>query len=69
MGMAASAEPINPVTERRNDPMSDVWATLPISTLPPKTAAAPKNEARRRAVTGTFFGHIAYASLIAHKPA
>ena len=32
-------------------------------------AAAFKTEARRRAETGTFFGHIAYASLIARRPA
>lgn len=29
---------------------------------------ALRTEARRRAVTGSFFGHIAYASLIARKP-
>lgn len=32
------------------------------------TAAALKAEARRRAQTGAFFGHIAYASLAARKP-
>jgi ubiquinone/menaquinone biosynthesis C-methylase UbiE len=32
------------------------------------TAAALKAEARRRAETGTFFGHIAYVSLIARRP-
>jgi ubiquinone/menaquinone biosynthesis C-methylase UbiE len=32
-------------------------------------AQALKAEARRRAATGTFFGHIAYASFIAVKPA
>jgi ubiquinone/menaquinone biosynthesis C-methylase UbiE len=32
-------------------------------------AQALKDEARRRAETGEFFGHIAYASLIARKPA
>jgi hypothetical protein len=31
-------------------------------------AAALKSEARRRLQAGTFFGHIAYASLVAHKP-
>jgi ubiquinone/menaquinone biosynthesis C-methylase UbiE len=35
----------------------------------PETAAALKAEARRRSDTGTFFGHIAYASLIGRKPA
>jgi hypothetical protein len=32
-------------------------------------AAALKAEARRRAVTGQYFGHIAYMSLVARKPA
>jgi SAM-dependent methyltransferase len=32
-----------------------------------ETAAALKEEARRRVATGTFFGHIAYASLVARK--
>ena len=32
-------------------------------------AAALKAEARRRAASGEFFGHIAYASLVARKPA
>jgi hypothetical protein len=32
------------------------------------TAAALKAEARRRVETGSFFGHIAYGSLIARKP-
>jgi ubiquinone/menaquinone biosynthesis C-methylase UbiE len=32
------------------------------------TAAALKSEARRRLRAGTFFGHIAYASLVARKP-
>jgi SAM-dependent methyltransferase len=31
-------------------------------------AAALKAEARRRSATGTFFGHVAYASLLARKP-
>ena len=31
-------------------------------------AAALKAEARRRLRAGTFFGHIAYASLVARKP-
>jgi hypothetical protein len=31
-------------------------------------AQALKSEARRRVEQGTFFGHIAYASLIARKP-
>ena len=31
-------------------------------------AAALKAEARRRAAAGTFFGHIAYGSLVAQKP-
>jgi ubiquinone/menaquinone biosynthesis C-methylase UbiE len=34
-----------------------------------ETAAALKAEARRRSATGAFFGHIAYGSLIARKPA
>jgi SAM-dependent methyltransferase len=34
-----------------------------------KTAADLKAEAHRRVQAGTFFGHIAYASLVAHKPA
>jgi SAM-dependent methyltransferase len=34
-----------------------------------ETAAMLKAEARRRVKTGTFFGHIAYTSLVAHKPA
>jgi ubiquinone/menaquinone biosynthesis C-methylase UbiE len=34
-----------------------------------ETAAALKAEARRRMDAGTFFGHIAYASVIACKPA
>ena len=34
-----------------------------------ETAAALKAEARRRAQAGTFFGHIAYASLTARRPA
>jgi hypothetical protein len=33
------------------------------------TAAALKAEARRRLQAGTFFGHIAYAGVIARKPA
>jgi ubiquinone/menaquinone biosynthesis C-methylase UbiE len=33
-----------------------------------ETAAGLKAEARRRAETGTFFGHIAYVSLIARRP-
>ncbi|MEP9386167.1 methyltransferase domain-containing protein [Mesorhizobium sp. KR9-304] len=33
-----------------------------------ETAAALRAEARRRANAGTFFGHIAYTSLIARKP-
>src|SRR5262245_6849235 len=32
------------------------------------TAKALKAEARRRATAGTFFGHVAYASLTARKP-
>lgn len=35
----------------------------------PATAEALKQEARERAESGTFFGHIAYASLIARRPA
>jgi ubiquinone/menaquinone biosynthesis C-methylase UbiE len=34
-----------------------------------ETAASLKAEARRRVEAGTFFGHIAYASLVAQKPA
>ena len=34
-----------------------------------QTAAALKAEARRRSETGAFFGHIAYVSLLARKPA
>jgi ubiquinone/menaquinone biosynthesis C-methylase UbiE len=33
----------------------------------PATAEALKQEARRRAAAGTFFGHIAYASLVARR--
>ena len=33
-----------------------------------ETAAALKTKARRRVVAGTFFGHIAFGSLIARKP-
>jgi hypothetical protein len=33
-----------------------------------ETAGALKAEARRRVEAGTFFGHIAYASLTARKP-
>jgi hypothetical protein len=33
-----------------------------------ETAAALKAEARRRVDAGTFFGHIAYASLVGRKP-
>lgn len=33
-----------------------------------ETASALQAEARRRVAAGTFFGHIAYASLTAHKP-
>ena len=33
-----------------------------------ETAAALEAEARRRVGAGTFFGHIAYASLVASKP-
>jgi hypothetical protein len=33
-----------------------------------ETAAALKEEARRRLKAGRFFGHIAYAGLIARKP-
>jgi hypothetical protein len=32
------------------------------------TAAALKAEARRRVAAGTFYGHIAYASITARKP-
>jgi hypothetical protein len=31
-------------------------------------AVALKEEARRRVAAGTFFGHIAYGSVIARKP-
>jgi hypothetical protein len=34
-----------------------------------EAAAAMKDEARRRVETGSFFGQIAYGSLIARKPA
>jgi hypothetical protein len=34
----------------------------------PELAEALKAEARRRGAAGTFFGHIAYASLVAQKP-
>ncbi|TIP10393.1 methyltransferase domain-containing protein [Mesorhizobium sp.] len=37
-------------------------------TIGEETASAMKSEARRRVNAGTFFGHIAYASLIARKP-
>jgi hypothetical protein len=33
-----------------------------------EAAAALKREARRRVEAGTFFGHIAYGSVIARKP-
>jgi hypothetical protein len=33
------------------------------------TATALKREARKRVGAGTFFGHIAYASLVARKSA
>jgi hypothetical protein len=33
------------------------------------TAAALKDEARRRVEAGTFFGHIAYAAVVAEKRA
>jgi hypothetical protein len=33
-----------------------------------ETAAALRAEARRRVDTGTFFGHIAYAGVIARRP-
>lgn len=33
-----------------------------------ETVTALKAEARRRVKAGTFFGHIAYASLTARKP-
>lgn len=33
-----------------------------------KLANALKNEARRRVETGEFYGHLAYASIIAKKP-
>jgi hypothetical protein len=33
------------------------------------TATALKREARKRVRAGTFFGHIAYASLVARKSA
>jgi hypothetical protein len=34
-----------------------------------ETAAALKAEARRRSATKTWFGHIAFASLLGRKPA
>jgi ubiquinone/menaquinone biosynthesis C-methylase UbiE len=37
-------------------------------TIGPELAAALKSEGRRRAEAGTFFGHIAYTSLIARRP-
>jgi arsenite methyltransferase len=37
-------------------------------TLDSDGAAALKAEARRRVAHGVFFGHIAYLSVIAHKP-
>jgi hypothetical protein len=37
-------------------------------TLLPPTGEALKAEARQRVATGTFFGHIAYASLLATRP-
>jgi hypothetical protein len=33
-----------------------------------EAAEALKAEARRRVAAGTFFGHIAYGSLVARKP-
>jgi hypothetical protein len=38
-------------------------------TIGDELAAALKEEARRRVAAGGFFGHIAYASVIARKPA
>jgi hypothetical protein len=35
----------------------------------PAAAAELKAEARRRVAAGTYFGHIAYLSLVARKPA
>jgi hypothetical protein len=36
--------------------------------LDPEGCAALKAESRRRLRDGTFFGHIAYASIVASKP-
>jgi hypothetical protein len=36
--------------------------------LGPEAAASLKEEARRRVETGTFFGHVAYGSVVARKP-
>jgi hypothetical protein len=44
-------------------------ALLASSRITPELADALKAEARRRSDTGEFFGHIAYASLIAKQPA
>jgi len=46
---------------------ADTLATR--GTISSATAEALKAEARRRAADGTYFGHIAYASLLAHRPA
>jgi ubiquinone/menaquinone biosynthesis C-methylase UbiE len=43
-------------------------ALLAQGRIAPDVANALKAEARRRSDAGEFFGHIAYASLIAHKP-
>jgi hypothetical protein len=43
-------------------------ALLASGRIAPETANTLKSEARRRSESGEFFGHIAYASLIAQKP-
>jgi ubiquinone/menaquinone biosynthesis C-methylase UbiE len=45
---------------------ADTLATR--GTITPSTAAALKDEARHRAEAGSFFGHIAYASILANRP-
>jgi hypothetical protein len=43
-------------------------ALVAAGTFTSEAAAALKDEARNRVEAGTFFGHIAYASVIAKKP-
>ena len=64
----------NSVTDRRNDgymlTVVDRGADILCSqgNIGEETAASLKAEARRRLKAGRFFGHIAYAGLVARKP-